>query len=56
PLGSNHPDINIFELPLGGSGDYAHNLLQLVSAPTQQQWNIWKTETGITKPPLILGL
>ncbi|KIK11718.1 hypothetical protein PISMIDRAFT_122240, partial [Pisolithus microcarpus 441] len=33
--GSDHPDINVFELPLGGSGDYADNLLQLVSAPSQ---------------------
>ncbi|KIK25335.1 hypothetical protein PISMIDRAFT_9691 [Pisolithus microcarpus 441] len=56
PLGSDHPDINVFRLPLGGSGDYADNLLQLVSAPSRQQWDIHKTETGITKLPLILGL
>ncbi|KIK10591.1 hypothetical protein PISMIDRAFT_20254 [Pisolithus microcarpus 441] len=56
PLGSDHPDINVFRLPLGSSGDYADNLLQLVSAPSWRQWDICKTETGITKPPLILGL
>ncbi|KIK25416.1 hypothetical protein PISMIDRAFT_96884, partial [Pisolithus microcarpus 441] len=25
--GSDHPNVDVFELPLGGSGDYAHNLL-----------------------------
>ena len=25
--GSDHPDINVFQLPLGGSGDYAINLM-----------------------------
>jgi len=25
--GSDHPDINVFQLPLGGSGDYANNLM-----------------------------
>ena len=54
--GSDHPDINIFQLPLGGSGDYADNLMRVISAPSQQQWEICRTETGITKPPLILGL
>jgi len=53
---SDHPDINVFQLPLGGSGDYAHNLERLISAPSQRQWDIRKTETGIMKPPLILGL
>ncbi|KIK29823.1 hypothetical protein PISMIDRAFT_88326 [Pisolithus microcarpus 441] len=54
--GSDHPDIDVFQLPLSGSGDYAHNLARLISAPSQRQWDIRKTETGITKPPLILGL
>ncbi|KAI6141907.1 hypothetical protein BKA82DRAFT_149946, partial [Pisolithus tinctorius] len=54
--GSDHPDINIFQLPLGGSSDYAYNLNCLVSTPSQQQWDMCKTETAITKPPLILGL
>jgi len=48
--------VNVFWLPLGGSGDYAHNLERLISSPSQRQWDICKTETGITKPPLILGL
>ena len=54
--GSDHPDINVFQLPLGGSGDYANNLMQVISAPSQQQWEICRTETSVTKPPLILGL
>ncbi|KIK24366.1 hypothetical protein PISMIDRAFT_98520, partial [Pisolithus microcarpus 441] len=51
-----HPDIDFFQLHLGSSGDHACNLMQLISAPSQQQWDIHKTETGITKPPLILSL
>ena len=54
--GSDHLDINVFRLPLGSSGDYAHNLEHLVSSPSQQQWDLCKMETGITKLPLILGL
>ena len=54
--GSDHPDINVFQLPLGGSGDYANNLMRVVSAPSQRQWEIRRTETGVTKSPLILGL
>ncbi|KIN96965.1 hypothetical protein M404DRAFT_32804 [Pisolithus tinctorius Marx 270] len=54
--GSDHPDIDVFQLPLGGSSDYAYNLNCLVSTPSQRQWDMHKTETGITKPPLILGL
>jgi hypothetical protein len=54
--GSVHDDVNILTLPLGGSANYADNLYQLVSSPSQQQLDIRKTETGLTKPPLILGL
>ena len=41
--GSDHLDINVFQLPLGGSGDYAHNLEHLISSPSQQQWDLRKT-------------
>jgi hypothetical protein len=54
--GSEHADINVLKLPPGGSEDYANNLRRLVASPNQRQWEIRKTETGITKPPLILGL
>ncbi|KAI9567403.1 hypothetical protein HD554DRAFT_2205612 [Boletus coccyginus] len=43
--GSDYPDLDVFNLPLGGSETYASNLQRLR-----------KTETGITKAPLILGL
>ncbi|KAG1747507.1 hypothetical protein EDD22DRAFT_958220 [Suillus occidentalis] len=55
-IGSNHPDIDVFKIPLGGSDDYKTNLMRLVASPNQRQYDIRKTETGITKPPLILGL
>ncbi|KAF9226183.1 hypothetical protein BS17DRAFT_794414 [Gyrodon lividus] len=54
--GSNHPDYNAFKIPLGGSGDYATNLRQLLSAPNQSQFEARHMEMGITKTPLILGL
>ena len=43
-------------LPPGGSLDYLQNLMKIVSVPNQTQWDKMKTETGLTKPPLILGL
>ena len=54
--GSDHPDINVFELPLGGSSDYGENLEKIVSVLNQTQWDKMKTKTGLTKPPLILRL
>ena len=56
PEGSNHPDIDVFKLLAGGSSDYSQNLHTIVSVPNQMQWDKMKTETGLTKPPLILGL
>jgi len=56
PPGSDHPDVDVFDIPLGGSDGYADNLQHLVSACNQHQWELRRTETGITKPPLILGL
>jgi len=54
--GSNHPNIDVFELPLGGCSHYAENLACIVSVANQTQWDKMKTETGLTKPPLILEL
>ncbi|KAF9222823.1 hypothetical protein BS17DRAFT_707612 [Gyrodon lividus] len=54
--GSNHPDYNAFEIPLGGSGDYATNLCWLLSASNQSQFEAREMEMGVTKTPLILGL
>ena len=55
-VGSNHANINVFDLPSGGSSTYANNLKQLISSLNQTQYEQHKTATGITKPPLILGL
>ncbi|KAG1859452.1 hypothetical protein C8R48DRAFT_673988 [Suillus tomentosus] len=54
--GSDHADISMFRLPPGGSQEYADNLRHLVSSPSQRQLEMHSIETGITKPPLILGL
>lgn len=56
PEGSNHADIDVFSLPPGGSSDYSQNLHKIVSVSNQTQWDKMRTETGLTKPPLILGL
>jgi hypothetical protein len=54
--GSNHDDIDVFNLPSSGHENYARNLFMLVSSPNPRQFDLRKTQTGITKPPLILGL
>ncbi|KIK92105.1 hypothetical protein PAXRUDRAFT_13423 [Paxillus rubicundulus Ve08.2h10] len=54
--GLDHNDIDTFEVPQGGSAEYADNLKKIVSVCNQTQWDRMKTETGLTKPPLILGL
>jgi len=56
PRGSDHPDIDVFKLPLGGCGEYAAHLQTIIAAPNQTQWDKRKTETGLTKPLLILAL
>ncbi|KAF8834910.1 hypothetical protein BDN67DRAFT_992559 [Paxillus ammoniavirescens] len=47
-IGSNHNNIN--------AQSYADNLLKLISAPNQRQYEQCRLETGISKPPLIPGL
>ncbi|KAG1834015.1 hypothetical protein DFJ58DRAFT_719384 [Suillus subalutaceus] len=54
--GSDHADIDVFPIPLGVADDYAKNLELIVTAPSQRQYELKKTDTGLTKPPLILGL
>ncbi|KIJ57914.1 hypothetical protein HYDPIDRAFT_184253 [Hydnomerulius pinastri MD-312] len=54
--GSDHPDYNSFEVPLSGSGDYAAHLKRLLSSPNRSQYEARRMETGISKPPLLLGL
>ncbi|KAG2049518.1 hypothetical protein BDR06DRAFT_893552 [Suillus hirtellus] len=54
--GSDHADIDVFTILLGGADDYAKNLELIVTAPSQCQYELKKTDTGLTKPPLILGL
>ncbi|KIK17037.1 hypothetical protein PISMIDRAFT_635038, partial [Pisolithus microcarpus 441] len=54
--GSDHNDIDVFNLPLGGSTEYANNLNTIVSIRNKTQWDKKKTDTGLTKPPLLLAL
>lgn len=54
--GSNHTDIQVFNFPPSGSSDYSINLNKIIAVPNLTQWDKMKTETGLTKPSLILGL
>ncbi|KIK36512.1 hypothetical protein CY34DRAFT_33212, partial [Suillus luteus UH-Slu-Lm8-n1] len=51
-----HPDVSIYDLPNAASPEYAANLEKLVAAPNQTQYEKLRTETGLTKPSLLLGL
>ena len=53
---SSHPDISSFHIPKAGSPKYTRNLFHIMSAPNQRQYKTCRTEMGISKPPLILGL
>ena len=55
-IGSDHNDINVFLIPPAGSQSYSNNLRNLISSPNQRQYELRRLETGISKPPLILGL
>ena len=54
--GTNHPDISSAVLPPAGDQAYSENLFHLMSMPNQCQYELCRTETGVTKAPLILGL
>ena len=54
--GHDQPDIDGFDLPSGREDDYACNLFYLVFMPNSIQFKRRRAETGLTKPPLILGL
>ena len=53
---SNQLDISSFSIPVAGNQEYTANLIHLVLSPNQHQFELRRTETGITKAPLILGL
>ena len=53
---SSHADISSLQIPHAGSLEYSRNLFHLMSAPNQRQFEFHRTETGISKAPLILGL
>ncbi|KIN94644.1 hypothetical protein M404DRAFT_167725 [Pisolithus tinctorius Marx 270] len=54
--GSDHADIDMFSLLLGGCAEYADNLRTIIAMQNPTQWDKKKTDTGLTKPPLILTL
>jgi hypothetical protein len=54
--GSNHSDVSVYDLPNSASVEYPANLEKLVAAPNRTQYHRLRTETGLTKPSLLLGL
>jgi hypothetical protein len=54
--GSNHPDIDINNLPPASSGNYRENLKYLMESRTQTQYEQRRLETGISKPTIFLGI
>ncbi|KAG2349710.1 hypothetical protein BDR05DRAFT_972677 [Suillus weaverae] len=54
--GSDHANIDAFTIPLGSADDYSKNLELIVTIPSQPQYELKQTETGLMKPPLIFSL
>lgn len=54
--GCSHDDVDVFNLPATGSASYPANLRHVVSSPNPTQFEKRRTETGIVKPSLLLGL
>ena len=55
-LGSDHDDYDAFNIPPAGNPLYSQNLSYLTSSCSNAQFESRRAETGISKPPLILGL
>ncbi|KAF9224277.1 hypothetical protein BS17DRAFT_795723 [Gyrodon lividus] len=47
---SDHPDVDVFEVPQGGSAGYAENLMKIISVQNQIQWDRTKMQTSLTTP------
>jgi hypothetical protein len=54
--GSDHPDIDINDLPSMSSKDYEQKLELVVQSPNETQYKRRRLDTGIVKPSIFLGL
>ncbi|KIK78527.1 hypothetical protein PAXRUDRAFT_72821, partial [Paxillus rubicundulus Ve08.2h10] len=54
--GSDHGNVDVFDLLQGGSSYYGENINKIIAVRNPTQWDKMKMETGLTKPPLILRL
>ncbi|EIW78736.1 hypothetical protein CONPUDRAFT_156694 [Coniophora puteana RWD-64-598 SS2] len=54
--GSNHEDVSIQHLPLPANPAYYDNLYRLTAARDMNTFKELRRDTGIKKPPLLLGL
>lgn len=53
--GSDHPDVDGTYLPHGSPEEYLKNLKKLLSAQNQTQYQLFRKETGISKPSIFNG-
>ncbi|KIK33172.1 hypothetical protein CY34DRAFT_27083 [Suillus luteus UH-Slu-Lm8-n1] len=51
-----HDDVNVYNLPLGTSEGYVHQLKHLMASPNQTQFEKQRLETGIVGPSILPGL
>jgi hypothetical protein len=54
--GSDHPDIDINNLPSMSREDYEQKLVFVVQSPNETQYKKRRLDTGIVKPSIFLGL
>jgi hypothetical protein len=54
--GSDHPDIDIYDLPSYSVQDYEKKLQYLMTSRTEAEFKRRRLETGISKPSIFLGL
>ena len=54
--GSDHPDIDIYNLPVYSVQDYEEKLEYVVQSRSETQYKTRRLETGISKPSIFMGL
>jgi hypothetical protein len=54
--GSDHPDIDVYQLPVYSVQDYEQKLEYVVQSRSETQYKKRRLETGISKPSIFMGL
>ena len=53
---SSHPDINVYSLPVPDPNQYKQDLFNVVSSPSNRQYEQRRLDTGIGKPSIFTGI